>query len=140
MTTTEEKVGITKKQSPFIRLSKYLPSIIFTLIEIFIVIVVLDNAGYTNNLNVMAALVLIYATIRTLAMTLGMVIDNLSLGLAKDITDIKERIKEDFDIEEEREKLSLAKEKVDRAHIKLVIRAVGVFIIYVIGLLTLIDA
>lgn len=115
----------------------YVPSVIFAIIEIVIVLYVLDNAGYSSDSEIMAGLVLIYASIRTFAISVGMSMDNLIIALSADILDIKKRIRDDLDIEEDREKLEVNVDKVSKQNIKLIIRGIGVFIIYIIALLYL---
>lgn len=120
-------------------LLKYIPSVIFAIIEILIVWGILNNAYYSPNADVIAGLVLIYASLRTFSMNTVMTINNLSIALAKDITDIKERIRSDNDIEDERDKLKIGNEKVNQVNIKFIIRGIGVFIIYIMALLSLLS-
>lgn len=119
------------------KILKYVPSVIFALIEIIIVVIVLDNSSYSSNSEIMAGLVLLYASIRTIGIGIGTSISNLTLAFAKDMTDIKERIRADFDTEEAKEKLKEGKEIVDKSNVKSIIRGVGVFIIYLIALFSL---
>src|SRR5689334_965146 len=120
-------------------MKKYAPAVIFGIIEILIVNSILNNAQYTNYQPVMAALALIYATIRTLGITLGMVIDKLWLGLVNDIIEIKERIREDFDTQDQKENLKEITKKTEDGHVKMLIRSVGIFIIYVMALMSLLN-
>lgn len=117
----------------------YVPSVIFAIVEVLIVIVVLDDASYADNTKVMAGLALLYALIRTSAMNLGLMIDSQSLMFAGQLIQIKELINKGDDIEIDREDLKKVQEKVGLGHIKLIIRAIGVVIIYLVALTSLMD-
>ncbi len=118
---------------------KYVPSIIFTIIELGVVVAVLDSAKYTGDSMVIAALVLLYAVIRTSAMNVGQLIGNQTMFLANQLIQIKARIKEDEDMTDEREELKSAQENLNQTNIKLGIRGVGIVIIYIMALLALME-
>jgi hypothetical protein len=118
---------------------KYIPSVVFTFIEVFIVLAVLDNSTYSDNGDVIAALVVIYATIRTLGISLGMVLDKITMGIAVDLTRIKERIRSDDEVGEEWNKISEGNKRINITTTKLAIRAIGVFVVYVMGLMALLN-
>ena len=113
---------------------KYIPTIIFAIIEIIIVAMVLSNAEYANYEDVIAALCLIYATIRSMAIGFGMTINKLTVGLAADLIRIRERIRQDSDIEDEWRAFNTNNKNIEANEIKTIIRWVGVGIIYLISL------
>lgn len=110
---------------------------IFTLIEIFVVLGILDQSQYLTEGKILAGLIVIYATIRSLGIGLGMTIDKLSLAFAGELISIKEMIGKSYDSQYERESLNEATTKVNTSNVKLIIRSVGVLIIYIAGLLAL---
>lgn len=116
------------------KLISYLPSVVFAVVEVFIVLAVISDAGYSSDADIMAGLVLLYATIRSIGIGIGLTIDKLTLGLANDLNQIKERIRSDYDTEDEKETLKAASDKVAKTEVKLYIRSFGVFIIYLIAL------
>lgn len=121
------------------KLLKYIPSVVFALVEIGVVLAVLDNANHFDNENIMAGLVLLYASFRSFSISSGLAMDRLLLGLSKDIIDIKERIKKDYDTDEAKERLNLLKENIDKSNARLVIRAIGVGVVYIIALVSLLN-
>ncbi len=114
---------------------KYVPSVVLSVIEIYVVLLVLDK-GYSDK-TISAGLVIIYAAIRNIGIGLAMSLSSMTMGIAVDLTKIKERIRKDDDTEEEWGKITAGNEKTSTTHYKLIIRAIGVFIIYIIGLFAL---
>lgn len=117
---------------------KYIPSIFFAIIEIVVVWMIVDTAQYTANSVVIASLALIYATIRGSMISVGVMVDRLTVAFASELLQIKKKLGADESTQEETEKLQEANKKVNSTHIKLIIRSVGVFIIFIGALLYLI--
>jgi hypothetical protein len=117
---------------------KYIPTVIFAFIEVVFTLVVLDNAHYDNKV-LISGLIIIYASIRSVGISLGNSMNRMLSGLAFDLLKIKERIKRDDDTDNEMEKLMAAQELVNGANIKLIIRSIGVFIIYIIGIVSILN-
>lgn len=116
---------------------KYISSIFFSVIEIIIVWAVLSNVEYSGDSTIIAGLVIIYASIRSIGLGLGAAVTSLIPAFAVELLKIKERIRKDGDTEAEREQLEMASEKVTTANYKMYIRSVGVSIIYILGLFAL---
>ena len=126
---------VEKKKGSFFKI-KYVFSAIFAFIEIAITLAVLDNASYDKK-DIISGLIIIYASIRTLGISLGLILNNAVSALAVDFLKIKERIRKDEDTEEEWSTLHEQGAKKDENNIKIIIRAVGVAIIYIIGVFSI---
>lgn len=131
--TSEGKSNIDQNNNVK-KIFKYIPSIIFTLIEVGVVVSVIDNAYYSDYSEVIAGLVILFALIRSSTIGFDMKIGFMTVGLAKDILDIKKKTCADGNIFEETEKLKEASQNVFESRIKIWIRGVGLFIIYLFGL------
>lgn len=126
---------VEKKNSSFFKM-KYVFSVVFAFIEICLTLAVLDNTSYSNK-DIISGLIIIYASIRTLGISLGLALNNTISALAADLLKIKERIRKDESTEEEWNILLVQVAKKDENNIKIIIRSVGVAIIYLIGVFSI---
>lgn len=126
---------VEKKNSSFFKM-KYVFSVIFAFIEVALTLAILDNSSYEKK-DIMSGLIIIYASVRTLGISLGLVLNNVTSALAVDFLKIKERIRKDEDTEEEWSTLLEQGAKKDENNIKIIIRAIGVAIIYLIGVFSI---
>jgi len=115
---------------------KYIPSVLFAFIEIAFTLAILDSASYDNK-QIISGLIIIYASIRTLGVSFGLVLNSAVSALATDFLKIKERIRKDEDTEEEWNTLLEQGAKRDGDNIKIIIRSVGVLIVYIIGIVSI---
>lgn len=115
---------------------KYITAVLFAFIEVAFTLAVLESASYDNKV-LISGLIIIYASVRSIGISLGHSMNRMFTGLAFDLLKIKERIRKDEETEGELDKLEEVNKMVDVANIKLVIRSVGIFIIYVVGIINI---
>lgn len=113
---------------------KYIFSILFALLEVFIVFIVLVT--YESEGPVLSGLVIIYAIIRSFQLNLSYTLSRIVSGLTYDIFEIKRRIRDAEDLDEEKTNMTQGVLRTKISNVKLTIRAIGVSLIFVIGLLS----
>lgn len=118
---------------------KYILTIIFTIIEVAIASSILNDASYSNNQDVIASLGILYAVMRGQSLGLSFYFTQFTKGIMAEIIRINERIRADDETREAWVSLNQANKKSDTENIKLIIRSIGVLIIFVFNLISLLN-
>ena len=114
---------------------KYIPTVIFTCIEVGFVVAILENNYRETAL--LGGLVVLYATLRTTAITTSLSLHKLTLNITSEFLKIKEKIGTEENFEDEWANVKKADGQFSEIGIKSIIRAIGILIIYIIGLVNL---
>ena len=120
---------------------RYFFTVLATIVEVVIVLIVFDNYHYSDSLIVLSAIGIVYSCLRSLMYGLSMRIDNLAVAFGRTLDEIRANITDMDDEDKVRmnEEMVSASEKIRISNIKYIIRSVGVFIVFVISLVNLLN-
>ena len=113
---------------------KYISTIILTVMELIVVLIILSAISYSSDSQVLAGLLMLYSILRLAGIRESYDMNKIVLALSVEFIRTREHIRKDDDTQGEWDKYNIARDAVETTTTKLIIREVGVWIIFIMGI------